>query len=203
MLRMDEVMVIRYQVMNEERSIRSVAKEMGVSRNTVRRYLKRPEPVREEESPRRRPVLGPVAPRIDEWLEEWKPRTTGKQRITGMRIVQPLREEGYRVGKTTVQKYLAEKRRQKAEVFIPWVHRPGEEAQVDFFEVTVEERGIRKKAWKFVIRLMYAGWDYAWIYERCDQVSFLDGHVRAFRYFGRVPQRCIYDTFTVGWKHRQ
>jgi transposase len=135
--------------------------------------------------------LEKVGPRIDELLEEWGKATTKKQRITGSRIHRQLREEGYPVGSTTVRAYLAEKKRQAAEVFIPLVHRPGEEAQVDFFEVTVEEKGEKKTVWKFVMRLMYGGWDFVWLYERCDRVSFLDGHVRAFQYFGGVPRRCV------------
>ena len=47
------------------------------------------------------------------------------------------------MGITTVREYLREKRRQKQEVYIPLVYRPGECAQVDFFEVTVEEGGER------------------------------------------------------------
>src|SRR5688500_1796020 len=43
------------------------------------------------------------------------------------------------------------------------------------------------------MRLMYSGRDFAWIYERQDQVSFLDGHVRAFAHFGGVPARLAYD----------
>src|SRR5438128_1871331 len=39
------------------------------------------------------------------------------------------------------------------------------------------------------MRLMYSGRDFAWIYERQDQVSFLDGHVRAFAHFAGVPAR--------------
>lgn len=193
---MEEVVVIRHKVENEGKSVRSVAKELGISRNTVRKYLKLSEPVREEKGPRPKPVLEKVVPRIDELLEDWKDQTTPKQRMTGSRIYTQLMEEGYEVGITTVRNYLAEKKRQVAEVFIPLVHRPGEEAQVDFFEVTVEEKGIRKKAWKFVMRLMYAGWDFAWIYDHCDCVSFLDGHVRAFSYFAGVPKRCIYDNLS-------
>ena len=37
------------------------------------------------------------------------------------------------------------------------------------------------------MRLMYSGRDFAWIYERQDQISFLDGHVRAFAHFAGVP----------------
>ena len=73
-------------------------------------------------------------------------------------------------------------RRQRQEVYIPLIHRPGEEAQVDFFEVVVELGGEWLKAWEFLVRLMYSGREFAWLYERCDQLAFLDGHVRAFAY---------------------
>ena len=43
------------------------------------------------------------------------------------------------------------------------------------------------------MRLMYSGRDFAWIYERQDQVSFLDGHVRVFAHFGGVVGRIAYD----------
>ena len=40
---------------------------------------------------------------------------------------------------------------------------------------------------------LYSGRDFVWLYKHCDQVSFLDGHVRAFEHFRGVPSRCIYD----------
>jgi len=43
------------------------------------------------------------------------------------------------------------------------------------------------------MRLMFSGRDFAWLYDRCDQVAFLDGHVRAFEHFGGVPARGVYD----------
>ena len=54
MLRMDQVHVIRHKVLVEGRSERQVAREMGVSRNTVRKYVEVSEPVRREETPRPR-----------------------------------------------------------------------------------------------------------------------------------------------------
>src|SRR5215204_4755066 len=201
MLRMDQVHVIRHKVLLEGKSVRSVAKEMGVSRNTVAKYLKNPEPRRRVARKRKRaPVTEMVAPRIEEILSEWSGRTTPKQRITGARIHRQLVEEGYEVGITTVRDYLREKRRKEAEVFVPLIHRPGDEAQVDFFEVSVEEDEQMKKAWKFVMRLMYSGRDFVWLYERCDQLSFLDAHVRAFSYLGGVPRRIVYDNLTAAVK---
>ncbi|MCA1729864.1 MAG: IS21 family transposase [Actinobacteria bacterium] len=197
---MDQVHVIRHKVLVEGQSIRSVAKEMGVSRNTVSKYLTVSEPKRIASQPKPSPVMEVVAPRIEKLLEEWRGRTTPKQRLTGTRIHRQLVEEGYQVGLTTVRDYLRERRRKRAEVFVPLVHRPGEEAQVDFFEVTVEEDGQSRKAWKFVMRLMYSGRDFVRLYERCDQLSFLDAHVRAFEYIGGVPQRIVYDNLSAAVK---
>ena len=200
MLRMDQVHVIRHKVLVEGQSIRSVARQMGIGRNTIKKYLKLPEPVRVVRQEKPSPVKEMVTPRIDQLLEEWRHRTTHKQRITGTRIHRQLVEEGYQVGITTVRDYLREKRRQQAEVFIPLVHRPGEEAQVDFFEVTVEEGGQTRKAWKFVMRLMYSGRVFVGLYDRCDQLSFLNAHVRAFEYFGGIPQRIVYDNLSAAVK---
>jgi len=193
MLRMDQVHVIRHKALVEGQSIRSVAKEMGVGRNTIKKYLELSEPVRVARQKKPSPVMEMIAPRMEEILAEWRGRTTAKQRITGTRVHRQLIKEGYEVGVTTVRNYLREKRRRQAEVFIPLVHRPGEEAQVDFFEVTVEEGGEMRKAWKFVMRLMYSGRDFVRLYDRADQLSFLDAHVRAFAYLGGVPERIVYD----------
>lgn len=201
MLRMDQVHVIRHKVFVEGRSIRSTAKEVGVSRNTVRKYLTETEP-RRKESPRAKPVLDSVAPRIDSLLVEWSLRTTQKQRITGSRVHQQLVEEGFKVGISTVRAYLREKRRQAAEVYVPLEHRLGDSAQVDFFEVTVDEAGQRRKAWKLLVRLMASGRDFTWLYDHCDQVAFFDGHVRAFEAFGGAPSRLVYDNLTAAVKRR-
>jgi len=154
MLRMDQVHVVRYKALVEGQPIRRVAREVGISRNTVRKYLKVSEPTRNEQRARARPVLEKVAPRIDELLEEWSTRTTPKQRITGTKLHQQLIEEAYNV------------------------------------------------AWKFVMRLMYSGRDFVWLYDHCDQLAFLDGHVRAFAYFGGVPARVVYDNLTAAVKMR-
>lgn len=197
MLRMDQVHVLRHKVLAEGQSIRRVSREMGFSRVTIRKYLRISEPVRVEKEPRRRPVLERVRPRMDEILAEWKTRTTRKQRITGTRLHRQLRDEGYEVGITLVRSYLREIRRREAEVYIPLVHRPGDEAQVDFFEVRVSVCGVLQKAFMFLFRLMFSGWDFVWLYPRSDQVAFLDGHVRAFAALGGVPRRDVYDNDRV------
>ncbi len=202
MLRMDRIHVIRHKVLVEGQSARGVARELGIARKTVAKYLKESEPKRVEVVARPRPVSDRVGPAIEAVLEGWTGRTTAKQRVTASRVHRELLEQGYVVGATTVKVYMAERRRKAAEVYVPLVYRLGELAEVDFFEVTVDVKGERKKAWKFLMRLMASGKDFAYVYERCDQVSFLDGHVRAFEAFGCVPRRIAYDNLTAAVKRR-
>ncbi|HXV10656.1 MAG TPA: IS21 family transposase [Burkholderiales bacterium] len=190
---MDQVHVIRHKVLVEGRSQRQVAKEFGISRVTVRKYLEESVPVRKETEPRPRPVWEKVGPRIQALLTESKAWTAGKQQLTATRLHELLVAEGHHVGVTLVKDAVAEWRRQRREVFVPLTYRPGDLAEVDFFEVFIDLGGSRRKAWLFLMRLMYSGRDFACIYERQDQISFLDGHVRAFAHFGGVPIRLAYD----------
>jgi transposase len=190
---MDQVHVIRHQVLVEGRSQRRVAKEFGISRLTVRKYVAEAAPCRKETGPRPRPVWDKVAARVEALLTASAQWTTGKQRLTATRLHELLVAEGHAVGVTVVKAAVAEWKRRRREVFVPLTYRPGDLAEVDFFEVFVDIDGTRRKAWLFLMRLMYSGRDFAWIYERQDQISFLDGHVRAFAHFDGVPARVAYD----------
>jgi transposase len=193
MLKVDQVHVIRHKVLVDGRSQRQVAKEFGISRVTVRKYVEEAVPIRKEAEPRPRPVWDAVGSRIDALLAESTQWTGGKQQLTATRLHELLVSEGHRVGVTLVKAAVAERKRQRREVFVPLTYRPGDLAEVDFFEVLVDLDGTRRKAWLFLMRLMYSGRDFAWIYERQDQISFLDGHVRAFAHFGGLPARLAYD----------
>lgn len=193
---MDQVHVIRHKVLVEGRTQRQVARELGVSRVTVRKYVEGAEPVRREVGARARPVWEKVGPRVEALLADSKGWTGGKQQLTATRLHELLIGEGHQVGASLVKAAVAEWKRQRREVFVPLTYRPGDLAEVDFFEVLVDVDGARRKAWLFLMRLMYSGRDFAWIYERQDQVSFLDGHVRAFAHFGGVPARLALDYVT-------
>jgi transposase len=193
MLRMDQVHVVRHKVLVEGQQIRRVAREMGIARNTVKKYLAQAAPVRVEEAPRARPVWDKIRARLEALLAESPRWTGGKQRLTATRLHRMLVTEGFSVGVTMVKEAVAEWKRRRREVFVPLVYPAGDLAEVDFFEVLVDLAGKRTKAWMFVMRWMHSGRDFAWLYSRQDQPSFLDGHVRAFEHFGCVPQRIAFD----------
>jgi transposase len=196
MLSMQTVHVVRHKVLVEGISVQQVARELGLSRTTVYKYLEVPAPGRVAHQPHPHPVLDTASARIDALLAEWHARTTAKQRVTAARMHRQLLTEGYTISDRSVRQYLRQKKLQAAEVFVPLSYRPGELAEVDFFDVVVEERGRQRHAWKFLMHLMYSGYDFVWLYDRCDQLALLDAHVRAFGHFGGVPHRVAYDNLT-------
>lgn len=205
MLKVNLIDVIKYKHFEEGHSARRISREMQISRNTVKRYLnskkaknvENTDAIDDKTVQRASPLRDKVEARVRELLKEWDSRTTEKQRITGTKLHRALNKENCGVGVTLVREIFAEIRREKAEVFVPLIHRPGDEAQVDFFEVTLDISGQRGKGWMFVMHLMFSGRAFVWIYEHCDQVSFLDGHVRAFEHFEGLPDRCIYDNLSA------
>lgn len=190
---MDQVAVVRHRVLVEGASRREVAKSLGISRNTLRRYLAGA-PVGE-----RRPAGRPASvhdgarERMEALLREAPRWTGGKQRLTATHLHRLLRAEGFKLGCTTVKSFVREWRRKRAEVFVPLLYRPGDLGLVDFFEVLVDLAGKRIKAFMFVLRLMASGRDFAWLFPRQDQTCFLEGHVRAFEHLGGAPHRIGYD----------
>jgi transposase len=164
MLRVDQVHVVRHKVLVEGRSVRSVAREMGMSRNTVDRYLgELAAPRRVERARRPRPVWDRVHARVETILTESPRWTGGKQRLRATRLHEMLCAEGYKVGASLVRAEVAEWKRRRREVFVPVVYRPGDLAEVDFFQVLADVAGVRTKAWMFVMRLMHSGRDFAWL----------------------------------------
>jgi len=196
---MDLVAVIRHKVLTEGVPIREVARELGLSRNTIRRYARakaipidRPLPVARS-SPATTDV-GEAATAI------WQARrsfTAGKQRLTATRLWELLREAGHTASERTVRRLVARLRNAEREVTVPLVYGPGELAQVDFFEVWIELGGARQKAWLFVMRLMHSGRDFAMFCAQQDTTWFLAAHVAAFAHFAGVIAAVAYDTSEI------
>jgi len=77
MLRMDQVCVVRHKVLVEKQSQRKVAHELGISRNTVSKYLYQSDPAYRQKSARTKPAVEKVRGRIDQLVEEWRGQVGG------------------------------------------------------------------------------------------------------------------------------
>jgi predicted DNA-binding transcriptional regulator YafY len=109
LLKTDKIETIRQAILVDGRSIRSVANQMGVSRNTVAKYLKQFPGVITIRKAKTKPVLGRILPRLDELLNISENKDKIKH-LNGARIHRQLIQEGYRVGVTTVREYIRKKK---------------------------------------------------------------------------------------------
>src|SRR5271169_1320311 len=136
---------VRRAVRVEGRSQRAVAREFGLSRETVRKMLQYAVPPGyQRQQPIKRPKLGPWLGAIDAILEEDKQRPT-KQRHSAKRIFERLREEhGFTGGYTIVKDYVRQAKISVREMFVPLSHAPGE-AQADFGEALVVVAGVERE----------------------------------------------------------
>jgi len=77
-------------------------------------------------------------------------------------------------------------------MFVPLAHAPGH-AQADFGEALVVIGGVEQKAHFFALDLPYSDACFVRAYPAAVSEAWVDGHVHAFTFFGRVPQSVLYD----------
>ena len=188
---------VRRAVLVEGRSRRSAAREFGLARKTVRKMLEYSlPPGYQRQKPVRRPKLGPWQGVIDAILEDDKQRPR-KQRHTAKRIFERLRaEHSYTGGYTIVKDYVRPSKIGGQEMFVPLSHAPGE-AQADFGEALVVIAGVERKAHFMAFDLPHSDDCFVQAFPAETTEAFLEGHVRAFEYFGAVPTRILYDNTTL------
>jgi transposase len=146
--------------------------------------------------PVKRPKLGPWLGAIDAILEEDK-RRPARQRHTAKRIFERLRSEyAFSGGYTIVKDYVRTQRLRSQEMFVPLVHAPGE-AQADFGEALVVVAGVERKAHFLAMDLPHSDDGFVAAFPAETTEAFLEGHVRAFAYFGGVPTRILYDNTKI------
>ena len=170
-------------------SQRQIAERLGISRNTVKRYLENegyPEPARVKTI--RESKLDPFKGNIAAWLEE-------DEGYKATWIYDRLRSMGfsgsYEIVKRAVQGIKKERQRI---AYMRFETEPGVQSQVDFGEFQVENAdGTVSKLYLFSMILGYSRKIYSEFVERCDLPTFLDCHIRAFDYFGGVTEEILYD----------
>ena len=158
MITVNEKEQIRRAYYIEGKSIRCIQRETGHHRETIRKALGDGEiPRYTLREPRPCPVLDPVKPIIQQWLDEDEARPP-KQRHTAKRIYERLTTEYHFTGaESTVRRYVGQLRRQRrSQVFIPLDYPPGHIAQADWGQAQVVIAGQTLPAYLFCLRLGYS-----------------------------------------------
>ena len=190
MIRNGELFVI-HELRQQGLSISAIARQTGLDRKTVRKYLRQG-----LQSPR----YGPRAPRpqlLDPYRSYLRERIEAYPRMRGTRLLREIQALGYGGGYSQLTGYLREIR---PSVDRGFEHRfetaPGEQAQVDFAQfktVFGDEPGHVRVVWLFSLVLGYSRWLTGQFVLRQDLATVLRCHMAAFAELGGVPQHILYD----------
>lgn len=204
MLKMANIELIRKLHFKEGRSIRQIAKDLRIARQTIRKALNTNEiPTYKRIKTTSSPIIDPVKPTIISWLiqDEMAPQ---KQRHSAAQIHRRLVEEyGFKGGESTVRRFVREYKLQQNKTSnssIPLEFDPGEFAQFDWGEVTVILSGVATKVMLFCMRLLYSRKIFVKVFPHQRQEALFQGHADAFDYFEGVPKVIIYDNMKTAVK---
>jgi transposase len=189
-------------------SERAIARDLGLSRMTVRKYHARAKdagylkaeatlPTAEtvmttlgaaSEAPRTASSVEPYATVVAELLA---------QRVEVMTIFDRLHEDhGYRGTYSSVRRYVQRVHPQPARVTVRVQTGPGEEAQLDFGAAgpfVDPASGRARSAWVFVMTLGYSRHQYAELVFDQTVRTWIACHRQAFAWFGGMPRRLVLD----------
>ncbi|NLX77119.1 MAG: IS21 family transposase [Clostridiaceae bacterium] len=177
------------QVKIQGKSISEVARMTGMSRNTIRKYLRNGEQVHKAKGRKRQSKLDPYKTAIGELME------TGI--YNAHTIFERIREMGYDGGITILKDYI-KPLRPPALKFETAVRRyetkPGKQAQMDWGILKYKDKkGRLCKIACFVMVLGYSRMRYVEFSRRCDAASLLRCMVNAFEYFNGIPDTVLTD----------
>jgi transposase len=197
-----DIQVIRHLHLREGWSERRIAKELHIGRRTVHKYLSRDEstehPAYSRHKPPAAPTMGAFQEIVDHWLDGDR-EAPRKQRHTAARIHARLADEyDAHLSESTVRHFVARRRAALGlaahkEAYLHLAFDPGELAQVDWGNALVVVNGEPLDAWMFCMRLAFSTVSFVALYPNGRLEAFMDGHVRAFAFFGGVPLKIVYD----------
>jgi transposase len=174
----------------------TIAHHVGVHHSTVARVLER-HGLRVERE-RRRSMVDSFVPFIRDTLERYP-------RLPASVLYRMVRARGYRGGEDHFRHRVAELRpRRAAEAYLELRTLPGEQAQVDWgsFGTWTVEGGERRLS-AFVMVLSYSRMIFVRFFFDQRLSSFLEGHVRAFSFFGGAAKTALYDNLKTAVLERR
>jgi len=204
----------------EGKSKSKIARDLKISRTTVRKYIEEHEslygkeraadliehglsskPFYDISSRSKIKLTKGVQDKIDHCLQEnMRKQMQGmfKQQMKKVDIYEYLTEEcGYEIGYTTVCNYIREKEQNGKESFIKQVYSPGGSCEFDWGEVKLHIKGKLQAVNIAVFTSAYSNHRWAKLFYRQDTLAFSQSHIDYFKHTGGVHKEFVYDNMRV------
>ncbi len=197
MLVVETIAKIRRAYFVQQKPIKAICRELGLSRKVVRkvirseatefRYVRETQPL---------PKIGPWRDRLDALLLANEEKSS-RERLTLIRVFETLRGFGYDGSYDAVRRYARTWREERgaatAQAYVPLSFAPGEAYQFDWSHEVVLINGVTTVVKVAHVRLCHSRMLYVRAYPRESQEMVFDAHDRAFAFFKGACTRGIYD----------
>ena len=166
------------------KSIRQIAKETGHSRNTVKKYLLN------DEHPKYK-IRAKMPSKLDDYKNYVEERINSARPyvIPVTVLLREIQKKGYQGKITILRDFVRELRTPEPEKVLRYETEPGEQMQVDWWEV----RKGKNPLYGFVATLGFSRKTFIEFTNSMDEMTLLRCHKNAFDYFGGVPEKILYD----------
>ena len=185
MLRSRTVNTVR-ELASKGLSIRQISKELELSRNTVRKYLRsNPVPaVRAARSSK----LDPYKDQIRSWVQD-------DHLLDCLTMLERLCALGYAGGVTILRDFVHPMRPPKGghQPLQRYETEPGKQMQIDWGTFVYERDGVRKKVYGMTAIMSHSRSRFVVYSKRCDTASLIRAIMDALEYFGGLPETILSD----------
>lgn len=170
----------------EGQSIRQISRDSGLSRNTVRKYL------RSKWVPA---VRLPRTSKLDSYKDQVRSWVEDDRLLNCMTMLERLRTMGYTGGLTVLKEFVSPLRPPKGgrRPVLRYETGPGEQMQIDWATFTYESNGVRRRIYGMTTLLSYSRMRHIVFSKRCDTASLIRGIQDALEYFGGLPRTILSD----------
>lgn len=213
MIEIQQIVISYFRLGKSERQI---AKELGIHRRTVHRYIDLYKADQSNSITEQQGVIVPPAydsskrgqikftVTIQEFIDSClaknaeKDRTgLHKQKMRNVDIHEALKTAGHSIGYTTVCNYVRSQKKIKREKFIKQHYHPGSLVEFDWgwVKLWINDQLLRLKM--AVFTSAYSNHRYAMLFIREDMCSFLEAHTHYLSAIGGVPFCFLYDNMKV------
>jgi transposase len=195
---------IRYYHVHEELSQRAIAKRLGISRTTVKKYIDGNQvPWERSGVSGRTPyiVTSDIEEIIKSYLEEDNTENIKKQKHTARRIHERLVvEHSFSGAESTIRPIVSRLKQKTAKAFVPLSYDYAEAIQIDWGEAYYYLNGKKNKINLFCMRQCHSADIFVIAFMRQNEESFLEGLSAGLSHFGGTPRKIIFDNAKVAVK---
>lgn len=168
----------------------ALARQLGVSRDTIYRWIRDGELDRDVDTdPPCYTPRPPVPTKLDPYKAIIETRLKALPDLSAVRLLEEIRAAGYDGGYTQLKEYVRTIRPREEKPIIRFETPPGHQAQVDFADFKLPWG----KRYALLVVLGYSRLLWLRFFRRKDMRALLAGLEEAFAFFGGVPRELLFD----------